>query len=225
MRILIIEDDQKLSQALKMGLEKEGYAVDVLNDGEAGERRLEVNHMDYDLLILDLMLPKKDGFQICKDLRERRIVIPIMILTGRDSMEDKILALDSGADDYMTKPFSVAELAARVRALMRRPKETLPSTIKVGDMELNPSTRKVFRQGEEVPLTLKEYGVLEYLMRHPNQVVNRDQILDHVWDFGFNSFSNIVDVHINNLRKKINSEKYENCLETVRGVGYRLKIK
>ncbi len=225
MRILIIEDDQKLSQALKMGLEKEGYAVDVLNDGEAGERRLEVNHMDYDLLILDLMLPKKDGFQICKDLRERRIVIPIMILTGRDSMEDKILALDSGADDYMTKPFSAAELTARVRALMRRPKETLPSSIKVGDMELNPATRKVFRQGEEVPLTLKEYGVLEYLMRHPNQVVNRDQILDHVWDFGFNSFSNIVDVHINNLRKKINSEKYENCLETVRGVGYRLKIK
>ncbi len=225
MRILIIEDDIKLSQALKLGLEKEGYAVDVLHDGEMGERRLEVNHMDYDLLILDLMLPKKDGFQICKDLRERRIVIPIMILTGRDSMEDKILALDSGADDYMTKPFSAAELTARVRALMRRPKETLPSSIKIGDMELNPSTRKVFRQGEEVPLTLKEYGVLEYLMRHPNQVVNRDQILDHVWDFGFNSFSNIVDVHINNLRKKINNEKYENCLETVRGVGYRLKVK
>jgi len=223
MKLLIIEDDEALSKALKMGLEKEGYAVDHLMDGEAGQRRLEVNHMDYDLVILDLTLPKKDGFEVCKAVRAQGIFVPILILTGHNDTEDKVLALNMGADDYLTKPFSVAELGARIRALLRRPKEALPIEIKLQDVVLNTTTRKVIRDSSEIPLTLKEFGVLEYLMRHPNQVINRDQILDHVWDFEFNSFSNIVDVHINNLRKKLNDGNKENYLETVRGIGYRFK--
>lgn len=224
MKILIIEDDVVLSKALKAGLEKEGYAADCLHDGESGQRRLEVNHSDYDLVILDLGLPGRSGMEVCANLREQNILIPILILTGKDDTNDKVFALDSGADDYLTKPFSIQELLARIRALMRRPQQVVPTEIKLNDMSLNASTRKVVRGGEEVPLTLKEFGVLEYLMRHPNQVVNRDQILDHVWDFDFNSFSNIVDVHINNLRRKINAGNRENYLETVRGIGYRFKV-
>ncbi len=223
MKILVIEDDEKLSEALKIGLEKEGYAVDVLHDGETGERRLKVNHMNYDLVILDLLLPKMSGIEVCKSLRSKGILVPILILTGMEATDDKVFALDSGADDYLTKPFSIQELLARVRALLRRPKEALPTELHVRDVVLSPSTRRVYRAGREVPLTLKEFGVLEYFMRHPNQVVSRDQILDHVWDFDFASFSNIVDVHINNLRKKINEGGDENYLETIRGVGYRFK--
>jgi DNA-binding response OmpR family regulator len=224
MKILIIEDDEILSKALKMGLEKEGYAVDCLHDGESGQRRMEVNHQDYDVVVLDLMLPKRNGFEVCANLRALNIVTPIIILTGKDDTSDKIFALDAGADDYLTKPFSIHELSARIRALLRRPKVALPTEIYLSDITLNTSTRQVFRNGKEVPLTLKEFGVLEYLMRHPNQVVKRDQILDHVWDFDFNSFSNIVDVHINNLRKKINADNSENFLETIRGIGYRFKV-
>jgi DNA-binding response OmpR family regulator len=223
MKILVIEDDERLNSALQSSLEKLGYAVDGITDGEKGSRHLEVNHQDYDLVILDLTLPQKDGFQVCKEARAMGILTPIMILTGREDVNDKILALDLGADDYLTKPFSMDELAARVRALLRRPKESLPSNLQVGEIVLNPSTRKVTCAGHEVSLTLKEFGVLEYLMRHPNQVVNRDQILDHVWDFDFNSFSNIVDVHINNLRKKLDQGGCRNYLESVRGVGYRLR--
>ena len=223
MKILVIEDDEKLSKALKIGLEKEGFAVDAITDGEMGERRLKVNHMNYDLVILDLILPRMSGIEICRSIRAKGILLPILILTGMDETEDKVLALDAGADDYLTKPFSVQELLARVRALLRRPKEALPTELHVRDVILSPSTRKVHRAGNEIPLTLKEFGVLEYFMRHPNQVVNRDQILDHVWDFDFASFSNIVDVHINNLRKKLNTGGEENYLETIRGVGYRFK--
>lgn len=224
MKILIIEDDETLSHALKMGLEKEGYAVDCLHDGESGQRRMEVNHQDYDVVVLDLMLPKKNGFEVCSNLRALNVLTPIIILTGKDDTSDKIFALDAGADDYLTKPFSIHELSARIRALLRRPKVALPTSIELNDITLNTATRQVMRAGKEIPLTLKEFGVLEYLMRHPNQVVKRDQILDHVWDFDFNSFSNIVDVHINNLRKKINNGNSENYLETIRGIGYRFKV-
>ena len=223
MRILIIEDEEKLAQSLKKGLEKEGYAVDYVLDGEAGERRLEMSFKDYDLVVLDLMLPKKDGFEILRTIRKEEITTPILVLTARDATDDKVMALNEGADDYLVKPFSFEELSARVRALLRRPEQSLPAELKLKDLTLNISSRKAFRKGKEIVLTLKEFGLLEYLMRHPNQVLTREQILDHLWDFAFDSFSNVVDVHIKNLRKKIDSDHNEKLLETIRGVGYKIK--
>ena len=223
MRILIIEDEEKLAQSLKKGLEKEGYAVDYVLDGEAGERRLEMSYKDYDMVILDLMLPKKDGFEILRTIRKEEITTPILVLTARDATDDKVMALNEGADDYLVKPFSFEELSARVRALLRRPEQSLPAELKLKDLTLNISSRKAFRKGKEIVLTLKEFGLLEYLMRHPNQVLTREQILDHLWDFAFDSFSNVVDVHIKNLRKKIDSDHNEKLLETIRGVGYKIK--
>lgn len=223
MKILIIEDEEKLAQSLKRGLEKEGYAADYVLDGEAGQRRIELCRNDYDLIILDLMLPKKDGFEVAKNVRAQNILNPILVLTARDTTEDKIAALDGGADDYLLKPFSFEELLARIRALLRRPEQTLPVELMVKNLSLNASTRRVLRNGKEVPLTLKEFGLLEYLMRHPNQVLSREQILDHLWDFAFDSFSNVVDVHVKNLRKKVDNGHHEKLLETIRGVGYRIK--
>ena len=192
-------------------------------DGEAGQRRIETNYKDYDLIILDLMLPKRNGFEVCKNVRQADIVTPILILTARDAVEDKVYALDEGADDYLVKPFSFQELLARIRALLRRPEQVLPVELNIKDLNLNSSTRRVTRLNREIPLTLKEFGLLEYLMRHPNQVLTREQILDHLWDFAFDSFSNVVDVHIKNLRKKVDGEYNEKLLETIRGVGYRIK--
>jgi DNA-binding response OmpR family regulator len=223
MRILVVEDEEKLAQALKRGLEKEGYAVDTIMDGEAAERRIEVGHQNYDLIVLDLMLPGRDGFEICRHARALHIITPILVLTARDAIDDKVSALDSGADDYLVKPFSFSELSARIRALLRRPEQALPAQLKVGDLSLDTTSRKVYRGDKEVFLTLKEFGLLEFLMRHPNQVLNREQILDHVWDFAFDSFSNVIDVHIKNLRKKIDDDNNEKLLETIRGVGYKIK--
>ncbi len=223
MRILIVEDEEKLALSLKKGLEKEGFAVDYIMDGEAGERRIVISHKDYDLIILDLMLPGKDGFQICKAVREQQINIPILVLTARDATDDKVAALDAGADDYLVKPFSFEELMARVRALLRRPEQALPNELVVRDLKLDTTTRKVTRKGKEINLTLKEFNLLEYLMRNADQVLTREQILDHLWDFAFDSFSNVVDVHIKNLRKKIDGTHHEKLLETIRGVGYRIK--
>lgn len=223
MRILIVEDEEKLALSLKKGLEKEGFAVDYIMDGEAGERRIVISHKDYDLIILDLMLPGKDGFQICKSVREQQITTPILVLTARDATDDKVAALDAGADDYLVKPFSFEELMARVRALLRRPEQALPNELVVKDLKLDTTTRKVTRKGKEINLTLKEFNLLEYLMRHADQVLTREQILDHLWDFAFDSFSNVVDVHIKNLRKKIDGNHHEKLLETIRGVGYRIK--
>ena len=223
MRILIVEDEEKLAQAIKKGLEKEGYAADYLLDGESGQRRIQINHQDYDLIILDLMLPKITGFEVAKNVRDLGILTPILILTARDAIDDKVTALDTGADDYLVKPFSFEELYARVRALLRRPEQILPTELKVKDLSLNVNTRKVHRAGKEIPLTLKEFGLLEYLMRHPNQVLTREQILDHLWDFAFDSFSNIVDVHMKNLRKKVDQEYHDKLLETIRGVGYKIR--
>lgn len=222
MRILIVEDEKKLAKLLKTGLEKEGYAVDLLDDGESGQRRIEFHHTDYDLVILDLMLPKKDGSDVCKEIREKGICIPVLVLTAKSGTDDKVNLLDLGADDYMTKPFSFKELLARARALCRRPETALPAELRIGSLVLNPVTRKVLKAGKEVKLTLKEFRLLEYLMRHPNQVINREQILDNLWDFNFDSFSNVVDVHMKNLRKKIGADDGR-TLETVRGVGYRIK--
>lgn len=225
MKILIVEDNEKLATMLKKGFESKGYAADFVTDGEAGQSRIELCHEDYDMVVLDLMMPKKNGLEVCKNIRDKKIDIPILILTARDSTDDKISALDSGADDYLVKPFSFKELLARIRAILRRPNNTLPTELKVNSITLNPTTRKVLFREKEIKLTLKEFGLLEYLMRHPNQVLNREQILDNLWDFGFDSFSNVVDVHMKNLRKKLKNEMEEDFLETIRGVGYRIKVK
>ncbi len=222
MRILIVEDEERLAKSLKKSLEKEGYAVDYVTDGETGQRRIEMYHNDYDLVILDLMLPKKDGFEVCTNVRSQNITVPILILTAKNDTNDKIVALDGGADDYLVKPFSLEELTARVRALMRRPSEAMPAELQIQDLVMNLATRKVMRNNREIYLTVKEFALLEYLMRHPNQVLNRNQISDHIWGFDFDSFSNVVDVHIKNLRKKIETRAGK-ILETVRGVGYRIR--
>lgn len=222
MKILIIEDDEILNKALKASLEKEGYTVDCILDGEEGRQRINMYHESYDLVILDLLLPGCSGADVCRDARDKDITIPIMVLTGLEDEDTKVSILDSGADDYLTKPFSVPELTARVRAILRRPHQSLSPILEIASLSLDPTNRKVFRNQKEVALTLKEFKLLEHFMRHPNQVITRDQILEHVWDFNFDSFSNLVDVHINKLRKKINEEGGVDVIETVRGVGYRL---
>lgn len=223
MRILIVEDNEKLAASLKKGLMNNGFAADCVHDGETAERRIDVHHDDYDVVVLDLMLPKKNGIEVCEALRAKGIMIPIIMLTARNTTEDKIVGLNSGADDYLTKPFSHDELVARINALLRRPPQTLPRELHSGDVRLDLIARKAYRSGTEVPLTLKEFMVLEYLMRHPNEVVTREQILNHAWDFAFESWSNVVEVHIKNVRKKVYPNGNEKVLETIRGVGYRLK--
>lgn len=222
MKILLVEDEEKLANALAKGLVHEGYAVDSIGDGKKALTRISLHRNDYDLIILDLMLPSMDGHEICKQVRAWNITIPILVLTARAETDTKVELLLSGADDYLVKPFSFAELTARVRALLRRPTESLPETLKVGDLELNSTERRVMRAGEEIPLTLKEFGLLEYFMRHPNQVVNREDLLSHLWDFNYAGFSNVVDVHVKNLRRKLGEGNPGAVLETVRGIGYRM---
>jgi DNA-binding response OmpR family regulator len=220
-KILIVEDDTVLASALESCLGMAAYTTDHISDGGLGARRIALNHTGYDVVILDLELPTMSGFEICKSIRENNIHIPILILTGRDALEDKVLALGFGADDYLTKPFAAAELVARIQALLRRPPIVESDMLTVGDLLLDVRRRKVFKDGEEVALSLKEFGILEYFMRRPNQVVERDQLLDHVWDFEFSSLSNVVDVHLHALRKKLGIKSE---LETIRGVGYRFNI-
>lgn len=223
MRILIVEDEKKLAEALAKGLALKGYAVDILGDGKKALARISLHRSDYDLMILDLMLPGMTGFEVCKAVRELGVTVPIMILTGRTETESKVDLLLSGADDYLVKPFSFEELSARVHALLRRPVESTPAVLRVRDIELNPIERRVVRDGKELKLTLKEFGLLEYFMRHPNQVVNREDLLGHLWDFNYASFSNVVDVHVKNLRKKLSDKSGSTVLETVWGIGYRLR--
>lgn len=223
MKILLVEDEQKLADALKRGLELGGYTVDILGDGKKALTRISLHRNDYDLVILDLMLPTMDGHEVCKEMRASNITVPILVLTARAETETKVDLLRSGADDYLVKPFSFAELSARLQALLRRPSESLPEKLRVGDIELDPSTRSVKRDGKELLLTLKEFGLLEYFMRHPNQVVNREDLLNHLWDFNYVGFSNVVDVHIKNLRQKLGGADADGLLETVRGIGYRLR--
>lgn len=221
MRVLIVEDQENLAKLIKSGLEAEGFAVDYVLDGEAGFRRISMNHNDYDLVILDLMLPKKTGLEICREVREKKINLPILMLTARDGAKDMIAGLDCGADDYLTKPFSFEVLVARIRAVLRRPKTALPIELRANGITLNPATKKVNRSGDDVSLTLKEFSLLEYLMRNKGTAVTRDQILSNVWDFAFDSFANVVDVHITNLRKKL-GDTGGKIIETIRGVGYRI---
>lgn len=222
MKLLLIEDEAQIANLVKAGLEREGYIVDWVADGLNGEKRIELYYKDYDLVILDLMLPGKDGIEICKAIRAKGISTPILMLTAKSFVDDKVSALDGGVDDYLTKPFDFKELLARIKTLLRRPKGNPITELRCDGIVLNPGSRKVLLDGEEIKLTLKEFGILEYLMRHPNKVVTRDDILFNVWDFHFDSFSNVVDVHINHLRKKINKKGRDNFLETVRGVGYRI---
>ena len=221
MRILIVDDDRRLCAIIKRGLLEEGYAVDLAYDGEEGEYLAEVN--PYDVIILDIMLPGKDGIQICNELRARRVNTPILMLTAKDAVEDRIRGLDTGADDYLVKPFAFSELLARIRALLRRDGMSRSPELKVGDLTLDTITRHVRRGQRSIELTTKEYVVLEYLMRHPDAVVTRTMIEEHAWDYDFDSLSNLVDVYINRLRRKIDNKGEESLIQTVRGAGYRLR--
>lgn len=223
MKILIVEDEVKLAEALAEGLKHKGYAVDILHDGQKAFTRISYNRTDYDLVILDLMLPSLDGETICKKVRELNIMVPILILTARNEIENKVKLLTCGADDYLVKPFSFDELLARVQALSRRPTEMVPVTLEFAGIELNTAKHTVERGGRLIPLTLKEFYLLEYFMRHPNQVINREDLLSRLWDFNYESFSNVVDVHVKNLRKKLQFGKHGDVLETVRGLGYKLR--
>ncbi len=221
MRILIIEDREKLANLIKKGLEKEGHAVDYVGDGEEGQQRIEMHHQDYDIVLLDLMMPKKTGFEVCQNIRDAHITIPILILTARSALEDKVTLLDMGADDYLIKPFEFKELLARIRALTRRPKAALATTLRLNGLVLNPAEKTVFLSDQEIKLSLTEFRLLEYLMRHPNVAVLREDLLSKVWDFNFDSYSNIVDVYIRRLRTKLHQGVR---IVTIRGIGYKLML-
>jgi DNA-binding response OmpR family regulator len=223
MRILIVEDEAKLAEALKKGLELKGFTVDWLDDSEKARTRIMLYRDEYDLILLDLMLPGIDGATICRDVRAEGVTTPIIILPARDETKNKIDLLNMGADDYIAKPFSFDEVVARMNAVLRRPTEALPTTLKVRDIELDPGKHSVVKGGKEIALTLKEFSLLEFFMRHPNEAVKREQVLDHVWSFDFPAFSNVLDVHMKNLRKKLgDSDSSDPLFETIRGIGYRL---
>lgn len=223
MKILLVEDEEKLAEGIRRGLQHGGYAVDIVSDGKKALNRIMLHRDDYDVIILDLMLPSMDGLEICKEVRAKDVTIPILVLTARAETESKVDLLLSGADDYLVKPFSLAELSARIQALLRRPSATLPKVLQAEDIELDSSTRRVSRAGKDLSLTLKEFGLLEYFMRNPNKVVSREDLLSHLWDFNYVGFSNVVDVHVKNLRRKLNDADHDGLLETIRGVGYRLR--
>lgn len=221
MRILVVDDDRRLCNIVKRGLIEEAHTVDIACDGEEGGYMAEVN--PYDLIILDVMMPKKDGIEVCRELRSKNINVPIMMLTARDTVEDRVKGLDSGADDYVVKPFAFSELLARVRALLRREGALKSSEIALGELVLDTRTRELHKGKKVIELTTKEYTILEYLMRHPNIVVTRTMIEEHAWDYDFNSISNLVDVYIRRLRRKIDDGEKENIIQTIRGAGYRLR--
>ena len=222
MRILVIEDEKKIADFIKRGLKEEGYAVDTARDGEEGCFLAKTN--DYDLIVLDIMLPKMDGISLCRKMREEKINMPILMLTAMGAVKDKVTGLDAGADDYLTKPFAFEEFLARIRALLR--KKDLPETAKllIEDLELDLVTHKVIRANKEIPLTGREYALLEYLMRNIGTVVTRTMISEHVWDINFDTFTNVIDVYINYLRKKIDEGNKKKLIHTLRGRGYILKV-
>lgn len=222
MRILLIEDGKRLSHVIKKGLVENGYAVDTAYDGEEGLYLAESE--SYDLIILDLMLPKIDGITVCKELRVKHILTPILMLTAKTKVEDKVIGLDAGADDYLTKPFAFVELNSRLQALLRRSYRQPESTLRVDTLELDPIKHVVTRNGEHIPLTPKEFAILEFLMRHKDEVVTRTQITEHTWDYNFDSLSNVVDVFITTLRKKIDSNQKIKLIHTIHGVGYKISI-
>ena len=221
MRILLVEDDRKVASFIQKGLAEEGYAVDLAADGEMG-LAMGLDRL-HDVIVLDVMLPGKPGFQVLRELRQARVETPVLLLTARDTVEDKVRGLDAGADDYLTKPFAFAELLARVRALLRRRTTERAPLLQVEDLVLDPATRAVKRGGEAIPLTNREFSLLEYLMRNAGRVLTRTAIAEHVWDYSFDSETNVIDVYVNYLRKKIDSGRDRKLIHTVRGVGYVLK--
>lgn len=221
MRLLIVEDDASVARFLEKGLQEERYAVDIATDGETAITFAQ--NTAYDLIILDVMLPRQNGLSVCRILRDKGQTVPVLLLTVRDSTEDKVRGLDCGADDYLTKPFAFAELLARIRALLRRGTVQSPGRLKLTDLELDPAAHRVWRGGTEVLLTSKEYALLEYLLRNVDRVLTRTAIIEHVWDIRYDSMTNIVDVHIRALRAKIDRPFSVSLIKTVRGVGYALE--
>jgi len=221
MKLLVVEDEKQLAGIIKRGLVEEGYSVDNAFDGEEAQYMAET--MPYDLMILDVMLPRKDGINVCRDLRTKNQNLPILMLTAKDSIEDRVRGLDSGADDYQVKPFAFAELLARIRALLRR--ETVAKTpkLQVGDLTLDTVTREVWRKDKKVELTTKEYSILEYFMRRPNAVITRTMLEENIWDCDFDGVSNVIDVYIRRLRRKFDEDGEDGIIQTVRGAGYRLR--
>jgi DNA-binding response OmpR family regulator len=220
MRILLVEDNRRLNNSLRMSLVEDGYAVDPAFDGLEGEEL--ARSAEYDAIILDVMLPNKDGFAVCKELRSSRINTPILMLTARDAIEDRVTGLDSGADDYLVKPFSLSELRARLRALMRRESGDKSSVLAVADLSLDPATHRVTRASQEIQLTTKEYALLEYFMRNPDRLITREMAESHIWSYDFEGTSNVVDVYVRRLRRKIDDPFETKLFETIRGAGYRL---
>ncbi len=221
MRILIVEDEKKVAAFIKKGLEEETYAVDVAYDGEDGLHMGVENQ--YDLIILDLMLPVIDGLEVLSRLRGNKVDTPILLLTAKDSVEDKVTGLNTGADDYLTKPFAFSELLARLRVLLRRGKAETKTVLQIKGLSLDLVSHKVKRNDEEIELTGKEYSLLEYFMRNQGKVLTRTMIAEHVWDYNFDTFTNVIDVYVNHLRKKIDKGYPEKLLHTLRGVGYIMK--
>ncbi len=221
MRILLVEDNKRLSNSLKLSLKDDGYAVDTAYDGLDGEEMARTPV--YDAIILDIMLPGKDGISICKDLRNQHVKTPILMLTARDALSDRVQGLDSGADDYLVKPFELEELRARIRALLRRDAPDKAGTLQISDLELDPASHSVHRNGQPIDLTAKEFALLEYMMRHPNHVVTREMAEQHIWSDDHLIASNVVDVYIRRLRRKIDDPFDEKLLETLRGAGYRIR--
>jgi two-component system OmpR family response regulator len=222
-RVLIVEDEPKMARILRRGLEDEGYAVDTSADGEDALHMATEN--EYDAVLLDVMLPGRDGFDVCRQMRARGRWAPVIMLTARDAVSDRVRGLDSGADDYLVKPFSFDELVARVRALVRRGAKERPATLRVGPLTLDPATRRVERSGSALSFTPKEYALLEFLMRHPNEIMSRTRILEHVWDYNYDGVSNVVDVYVKYLRAKIDVPFDSSLIKTIRGAGYMLDEK
>lgn len=223
MRILLVDDDKRFCEIVRRGLEESSYSVDCVHDGEEGINYAETGI--YDLLVLDVMMPGKNGFEVLGRIRQKHIKTPVLMLTAKDTVSDRVKGLDLGADDYLIKPFDFAELLARVRALLRRDGNVKSVEIRNGDLVINTASREVFWKERPVSLTAKEYAILEYLMRHPDVIVTRTMIENHSWDYDFDSMSNLVDVFIRRIRLKIDPEEGKNIIQTVRGSGYRLKTK
>ena len=221
MRILVVEDERRLSQIIRRGLMEEGYAVDTAYDGEDGEAMAE--NTAYDLLIMDIMLPKKDGIETCSALRRTGIITPVLMLTARDTVEDRVKGLDSGADDYLIKPFAFSELLARIRALLRRSSLSKTAKLHLGDLVLDTLSRQAYRDGKLIDFTSKEYVILEYFMRHPNIVITRTMLEEHAWDYQSERLSNLIDVYIRKLRHKIDKPNTDSLIQTIRGAGYRMR--
>jgi DNA-binding response OmpR family regulator len=222
MRVLLVEDDRKAAKLLAKGLHEEGFVVDVAPTGEAGEEQAFVN--EYDVIVLDWLLPGKDGLAVCQSLRARDITTPILMLTARHSLADRVSGLTTGADDYLTKPFAFAELLARIRALLRRARIARPPILRVTDLTLDPASRRVTRGGVKIGLTSKEYTILEVLMQNAGETVSRTRLVERVWDEASEVLDNLVDVHVSHLRKKIDRTPGPSLIQTVRGFGYRLGV-